>query len=149
MTTLIERATRVVRNCLHRPWHARELGIAPYAFPDGGVRMVMSDLGMAASDIWRTAAHQRAVESLDPWRNAVANPSAYTALARLRGRCQRVLRNRGSTAELAACPPSELRRIAQDVGLIQTDLRSLRCSHAGPTQLMPWRLQQLGSIPRM
>jgi hypothetical protein len=143
MTTLTERAASVVRDSLHRCWHAPELGAEPYALPDAGMRMVMSDLGMAAYDIWRTAADQRAIKTFDR-SNAMAKYSAYSTLAGLRGWCQRVLRNRRSMAELAACPPSELRRIAQEVGLIETDLLSLRCSHPGPTELMPWRLQQLG-----
>ena len=147
MTTLIERAASAVRDSLHRSWHARELGAEPYAPPDDGVRMVMSDLGMAAYDIWRTAADQRAIESSHRWRNAMANPSAYSTLAGLRGRWQRMLRNRRSMAELAACPASELKRMAQDVGLNHADLRSLSCSHPGPSELMPSRLQQLGLDP--
>jgi hypothetical protein len=50
-------------------------------------------------------------------------------------------------AELAACPPSEQRRIAQDVGLSDQDLRSFTCSHLGPSELMPKRLQELGLDP--
>lgn len=56
-------------------------------------------------------------------------------------------RDRRSLAELAACPPSELSRIALDVGLSHTDLRSLSCSHPGPSEFMPWRLQRLGLDP--
>ena len=74
----------------------------------------------------------------------MVSPSAYATLAKLRATWQRVLRNRRSIAELAAYPPSELHRIAQDVGLSQTDLRALSCSHPGPSELMPRRLQQLG-----
>jgi hypothetical protein len=77
----------------------------------------------------------------------MARPSAYSTLAKLRGRWQRVRRNRKSMAEIAACPPSELHRIARDVGLSETDLRSLSCSHSGPSELMPRRLQQLGLDP--
>jgi hypothetical protein len=43
----------------------------PYAHPDDGVRMVMSELGLAAYEIWHTAADQRAIKSLDRWRNAM------------------------------------------------------------------------------
>jgi hypothetical protein len=50
-------------------------------------------------------------------------------------------------AELAACPSSELQRIAQDVGLSGGDLKSLACGHAGPSELMPKRLQALGLDP--
>jgi hypothetical protein len=77
----------------------------------------------------------------------MTSPSSYSTLARLRANWQRVMRNRRSMAELAACPPSELHRIAQDVGLGQADLRSLSCSHPGPSELMPQRLQQLGLDP--
>ncbi len=147
MVTLIDRAASIVRNSLHRSWQLREKGAEPYGLPDDGVRMVMSDLGMAAYDIWRTGADQRAIESLHRCRNTMANPSASSTFVRLRGRWQRMVRNRRSMAELAACPPSELRRMAQDVGLSHTDLRSLSCSHPGPSELMPRRLQQLGLDP--
>lgn len=77
----------------------------------------------------------------------MADPSAYSTLIKLHGKWQRVLRNRRSMAEPAACPPSELHRVAQDVGLSHTDLRSLSCSHPGPAELMPRRLQELGLDP--
>jgi hypothetical protein len=48
---------------------------------------------------------------------------------------------------LAACPASELRRIAQDVGVNERDLRDLHCSHPGPAELMPERLRELGLDP--
>jgi hypothetical protein len=147
MTTLIERAACVVRDSLHRSWHAREMGAERYALPDHGVRMVMSDLGMAAYDIWRTAADQRAIGSSYRWTNTIDTLYPRATLAKLRASCQRMLGNHRSIAGLAACPPSELRRIAQDVGLSVTDLRSLGCSHPGPAQLMSWRLQQLGIDP--
>jgi len=147
VAALIDRAASIARNRLHRSWHAREQGREPYGLPDDGVRMVMSDLGMAAYDIWRTGADQRAIESLQPWRNPIAASSASSTLVRLRGWLRRVLRNQKSVAELAACPPSELDRLAQDVGLSPTDLRSLSCSHPGPSDLMPRRLQQLGLDP--
>jgi hypothetical protein len=147
MATLIERAASIVRNRLHRSWHAREQGRDHYRLPDDGVRMVMSDLGMAAYDIWRTGADQRAIESWQPGRNTMAPSSADSTLIRLRDWLQRVLRNRRSLAELAACPPGELHRMAQEVGLSSTDLRSFSCSHPGPSELMPRRLQQLGLDP--
>jgi hypothetical protein len=50
-------------------------------------------------------------------------------------------------AVLAACPPNELHLIAQDVGLSHGDLKSLTCSHPGPSELMPKRLQALGLDP--
>lgn len=147
MPTLIEHAASIVRNSLHRSWHAREQSAEQYGLPDDGVRMVMSEFGVAAYDIWRTGADQRATETLHPWRNTMADRSVCTTLNGLRGRWQRMLRNRRSMAELAACPPSELSRIAQDAGLSHTDLRSLSCSHPGPSELMPWRLQRLGLDP--
>jgi hypothetical protein len=70
-----------------------------------------------------------------------------TILAKLHGRWQRALHRHRSIAELAACTPSELHRIAEDVGLCDGDLKSLTCSHAGPTELMPKRLQALGLDP--
>jgi hypothetical protein len=73
--------------------------------------------------------------------------SAYTALSRLRHRLRRALEDRRSRAELHACPPSELHRIAQDVGLSDIDLQSLSPSHPGPSELMPRRLEQLGLDP--
>ena len=71
-----------------------------------------------------------------------------TILAKLQGRWQRALHRHRSMAELAACPPGELHRIAQDVGISERDLRSLNtCSHPGPSELMPKRLQDLGLDP--
>jgi hypothetical protein len=68
-------------------------------------------------------------------------------LGKLRGRWQRALHRYRSMAELAACPPNELHRTAQDVGLSGGDLHSLACSHAGPGELMPKRLEALGLDP--
>ena len=70
-----------------------------------------------------------------------------TILAKLHGGWQRALHRQRSIAELAACTPSELHRIAEDVGLSEGDLKSLACSHAGPNELMPKRLQTLGFDP--
>ena len=70
-----------------------------------------------------------------------------TILSRLGSTWQRVVLYRRSMAELAACPPNELHRIAQDVGLSERDLRSLACSHPGPSELMPRRLQELRLDP--
>ena len=70
--------------------------------------------------------------------------NSSTIFARLHNRWRRALHQRRSMAELAACPPSELHRIARDVGLSDRDLRSLTCSHPGPTELMPNRIQALG-----
>ena len=42
-------------------------------------------------------------------------------------------------AELAACPLSELRRIAEDAGLSDQGSRSFTYGHLGPSELMPNR----------
>jgi hypothetical protein len=73
--------------------------------------------------------------------------SAYEAFSKLRHRLQRALDDRRSRAELHACPPGELHRIAQDVGLSDGELQTLASSHPGPSQLMPRRLEQLGLDP--
>src|SRR5215471_12665290 len=70
-----------------------------------------------------------------------------TILAILHSRWRRVLNQRRSMAELAACPPNELHRIGQDLGLSEGDLRFLACGHSGPSELMPKRLQELGLDP--
>jgi hypothetical protein len=57
---------------------------------------------------------------------------------------KRFLNQRRSMAELAACPPGQVQRIAQDLGLSESDLSFLACSHPGPTELMPKRLEELG-----
>jgi hypothetical protein len=147
VATLINRAASIVRNSLHRSWHLQEQGAEPNRLPDDGVRMVMSELGMAAYDIWRTGADQRAVEPLHRWGNTMANPSASSTFVRLRRRWQRMVRNRRSMSDLVGCPPSQLHRIAKDIGLSETHLRYLSCSHPGPSELMPRRLQQLGLDP--
>jgi hypothetical protein len=73
------------------------------------------------------------------------NPSIYAA--KLGKRLRRMLDNRRSMAELQAYPENELYRIAQDIGLSERDLSSLACSHPGPSELMPQRLEQLGLDP--
>ena len=65
---------------------------------------------------------------------------ASNFLNRLRQRWQRALSKRRAINELAACPPSELRRIASEVGLNGDDLVRLSCSHSGPSELLPRRL---------
>src|SRR5262249_25667718 len=70
-----------------------------------------------------------------------------TILAKLHDMWQRALERQRTVAELAGCPPSELHRIAQDVGLSGGDLKSLACSHTGSSELMPKRLQALGLDP--
>jgi hypothetical protein len=73
--------------------------------------------------------------------------STPSILTRLKCKWQRIVRNRRSMADLAACPPSELHRLGQDVGVGDMDLRSLTCTHPGPSELMPRRLEQLGLDP--
>jgi hypothetical protein len=68
-------------------------------------------------------------------------------LTRLRQTWRRAIGKRRAINELAACPPNELRRIASDVGLNGNDLRRLCCSHTGPSELLPQRLQLLGIDP--
>jgi hypothetical protein len=72
---------------------------------------------------------------------------ASKAIARLRNYWRRGLNARRGMAELAACPPGELHRIAADVGITSTDLKRLVCSHPGPSELLPQRLEQLGLDP--
>jgi hypothetical protein len=55
-----------------------------------------------------------------------------------------MLRNRRSLVELAACPPSELQRIARDVGVSVSDLLIIAAAHPGPSELLPRRLGLLG-----
>jgi hypothetical protein len=73
--------------------------------------------------------------------------SAYDALIGLRDKWRRMRRRRSSLAELAACPQSELHRIAQDVGVSVSDLRIITAAHPGPSELLPVRLQLLGLDP--
>lgn len=73
--------------------------------------------------------------------------SVYDIFAALRDKWRRVLRNRRSLAELAACPPSELERIARDVGVSVSDLRIVATAHPGPSELLPQRLALLELDP--
>jgi hypothetical protein len=68
-------------------------------------------------------------------------------LARIKSEWQRFLQDRRSALELATIPPSELRRIAREVGLSEGNLEALSHNHPGPTELMPQRLQELGLDP--
>ena len=72
---------------------------------------------------------------------------ASNFLNRLRQRWHRALSKRRAINELAACPPGELRRIASEVGLNGNDLVRLSCSHSGPSELLPRRLNLLGIDP--
>ena len=69
---------------------------------------------------------------------------ASEAIAQLREGWRRWMIAHRAMTELAACPSQELHRIAADLGLSSTDLRRFTCSHPGPSELMPLRLQQLG-----
>ena len=70
--------------------------------------------------------------------------SVHDTFIRLRDNWQRLRRRRRSLAELAACQPSELNRIARDVGVSVSDLRIIAAAHPGPGELLPPRLQLLG-----
>ena len=59
----------------------------------------------------------------------------------------RATRNRATALELEAIDRAERMRLADDIGLAGRDLRRLHCTHSGPTELMPKRLQELGVDP--
>jgi hypothetical protein len=63
---------------------------------------------------------------------------------RLRQSWRRSLRRRRTLDELAACPPSELKRMAADVGVSGEELYRLARYSDGPTELLPQRLELLG-----
>lgn len=77
----------------------------------------------------------------------MATLSDLVVLGNLRERWRRMLREQKSLVELAACPPSELQRIAQDVGVSESDLRIIAAAHRGPRELLPLRLELLGLDP--
>jgi hypothetical protein len=62
---------------------------------------------------------------------------------RLRRSWHRSLSRWRASNELASCPPSELRRIAAEVGVSGADLRQLCHTHIGPSELLPQRLNLL------
>jgi hypothetical protein len=66
---------------------------------------------------------------------------------RLRQSWHRSVNRRRAINELAGCPPSEIRRLASDVGLSSEDLRLFCSSDFGPTELLPQRLELLGIDP--
>ena len=68
-------------------------------------------------------------------------------IARLRRSWHRSMDRRRAINELAACPPSEIRRLASDVGLSGDDLRLLCRSEFGPSELLPRRLELLRIDP--
>ena len=66
---------------------------------------------------------------------------------RLRRGWQRSMNRRRAINELAASPPSEIRRLACDVGLSSDDLRLLCRNDFGPSELLPRRLELAGIDP--
>lgn len=62
-------------------------------------------------------------------------------------RWRRAMRNRRTLRELDALSPAERRHIAEDVGFSGADLRRFICTHEGPSELMPRRLELLGLDP--
>jgi hypothetical protein len=66
---------------------------------------------------------------------------------RLRRSWHRSMNRWRAVHELAACPPSEIRRLASDLGLSGDDLRQLCRSDLGPSELLPRRLELLGIDP--
>ncbi len=77
----------------------------------------------------------------------MSNIPTYRSFTSLRERWHRAMRNLRSKRELAALPADDLRAIAHDVGMSELELRSLRCGHPGPSELMPERMRQLGVDP--
>lgn len=69
--------------------------------------------------------------------------SVHEAFSGLRDTWRRMQRRRKSLTELAACLPSELHRIARDVGVSVSDLRIIAGAHPGPSELLPLRLKLL------
>jgi hypothetical protein len=69
--------------------------------------------------------------------------TGYLGFSKLRRQLQRVLQNRRTMAELSKCPACELHVMLRDLGLSTGDLQALRCSHPGPSRLLPQRLQQM------
>ena len=65
-------------------------------------------------------------------------------LERLRQSWRHCLRRWRTIDELAACPPSEQRRIAADVGVSSEQFCRLRRNSDGPSELLPQRLELLG-----
>jgi hypothetical protein len=63
---------------------------------------------------------------------------------RLRRSWHRSMNRWRAAHELAACPPSEIRRLASDLGLSGDDLRVLCRGDLGPSELLPRRLELLG-----
>ena len=73
--------------------------------------------------------------------------SARAAFRRLREGWQRLLGRRRSLPGLAACPPGEQERVAQDVGVSVSDSRTAAAARPGPSRLLQQRLALLGLDP--
>ena len=65
-------------------------------------------------------------------------------IERLRRSWRRSWHRRRALDELAACPPSELKRMAADVGVSGEELYRLARYADGPSELLPQRLELLG-----
>ena len=65
-------------------------------------------------------------------------------IERLRRSWRRSWHRRRALDELAACPPSELKRMAADVGVSGEELYRLARFADGPSELLPQRLELLG-----
>jgi hypothetical protein len=72
---------------------------------------------------------------------------ALRLVDRLRRGWRRSMNRRRAINELAGCPPSEIRRLACDVGLSSDDLRRLCRNDFGPSELLPRRLELVGIDP--
>jgi hypothetical protein len=101
-----------------------------------------AELGVHAAASFRATA-----VAPHPMEEPMLNLSANAALIRLRDEWRRMVCKRRSLVELAACPPSELQRIAQDVGVSVSDLRAVAATQPGPSELLPMRLELLGLDP--
>jgi hypothetical protein len=77
----------------------------------------------------------------------MARSAAQLDLLKLRSRLQGWLRDRNSRAKSYGCPDSEPCRVMRDIGVRGRDLNAPECSHPGPSELMPQRLERVGLDP--
>jgi hypothetical protein len=73
--------------------------------------------------------------------------SPHAILMKLRANWRRFVTNHKLMAELAPCRSNDLQQKPQDIGLSPAAPRIPSCSHPGPSELMPQRLQLLGLDP--
>ena len=66
---------------------------------------------------------------------------------RLHSRWRQFLTKQRAVNELETCPPSEVRRIASDMGLTENELRGACRNQTGTPELLLQRLQLLGIDP--